>query len=345
VAIRRASILAAYVAAIATPAAARDLPVPPDKGWQHAASGLVLTATIDGLRRTLLTDATASERDVAANFDDPAAGISATVYIFHPAVDDVALWFDRSRTALEDRNIFRNASPASADPVAFAAPGSSTASSLRQTYAAASGPFRSTTLSVSPVGDWLVVIRLSARTLNADALDARLSRFTAAIRWPRETTQQPVAVPIRECTTPLTFTKAKPAKPNNSDMLATLLMSGALANAAKDADKPAPRPTWCRQGAGRVAFGVYRSDPTAQGYTLALSDAGRVVHVAPSLMAQVEHRSDYGVTLIDVDDSSHMFGSFATLPQPEQVYAEIASGKSTGSAKGKTITIDPTLLQ
>lgn len=65
--------------AVASPLAARDLPVPADKGWQHAQTGLVLAAQIDGMRRTALTDATASEHDVMAQYQAADGSVSATI--------------------------------------------------------------------------------------------------------------------------------------------------------------------------------------------------------------------------------------------------------------------------
>ena len=161
---------------VATPVAARDLGVPADKGWKHAETGLILMPQLAGLARTALTDATETEHDVAAQYDAADKSVSATIYLFHPAIPDVGLWFDRSQTALETRDIFRHAAPASADPIAFAAANSGTATSLRQVYAAPGGAYRSTALAVVPVGEWIVSLRMSAKTLTADQLDARLQQ-------------------------------------------------------------------------------------------------------------------------------------------------------------------------
>ena len=69
----RVAILIFCLTALAVPATAqpRDLPVPLGKGWQHADSGVVLTATLAGLPRTTLTDNGSDERDIAAEFAGP----------------------------------------------------------------------------------------------------------------------------------------------------------------------------------------------------------------------------------------------------------------------------------
>jgi hypothetical protein len=58
------------------------------------------------MSRTALTDATQTEHDVAAQYDTPDKSNFATIYLFRPATADVSLWFDRSQTALETRDLF-----------------------------------------------------------------------------------------------------------------------------------------------------------------------------------------------------------------------------------------------
>ncbi|WP_271300519.1 hypothetical protein [Sphingomonas sp. CV7422] len=321
--------------AVARPLAARDLPVPADKGWQHAQTGLVLTAQIDGMRRTALTDATASEHDVMAQYQAADGSVSATIYLFHPAADDVALWFDRSRTTLEQRDLFRNAAPASADPVAFAAPGASTPSALRQVYGIAGGAIRSTALAAIPVGDWIVVIRMTAPTLTATQLDARLQAVIGGIRWPKPAGMPaPAAVPIVACTTALHFAKAQPIK--TPDILS--MLSGSIAASAAKSEPAGPRPVWCRDGEPRVEYGVYRTDE--RSYVMALYDAGRTVSVFPSIMGQIEKSGSYAVSLTDVDGTTSAFPTFDHMPSPKQVWSLVGSGKRVAVSTGNRVTID-----
>lgn len=140
--------ITAVALGLAMPAAARDLAVPTDKGWKHAETGLVLMPQLAGMSRTALTDATQTEHDVAAQYDTRDKSTFATIYLFRPAIADVSLWFDRSQTALETRDLFKNASPATADPITFAVGGAKTASSMRQVYATPVGQYRSAALLV-----------------------------------------------------------------------------------------------------------------------------------------------------------------------------------------------------
>ncbi|MGR6329837.1 hypothetical protein ACU5AX_12280 [Sphingomonas sp. XXL09] len=340
-------LLASLAVASGAPLAARDLPVPPGKGWQHAETGLILTAQLAGLSRTALTDATASEHDVAAQFESPDKDLVATVYIFHPAIADAGLWFDRSRVALEHRDIFRNAAPVTADPVGVSVTGHAPPTGLEQVYALPGGAFRSTALAVVPVGKWIVSVRMSAHIGNAQMLGSRLSDLVKAIRWPAAASAAGVvaATPIKACPTPLSFNKAKVVKPNGSDLLMSLVGSSIVAK--QKADKTAPPATpvsWCRDGDGSTEYGVYRANGETVGYTLALYDAGRSVTVFPSLMGQIDKTGTYSVTLADVDGSTSVFPSFSAMPAPKQVWDVVAAGQRSGTMKGNTMTVDPKAL-
>ena len=340
-------IIAFLTVALTAPLAARDLNVPADKGWMHAETGIVLRPQLAGLARTTLEDATQSEHDVTAQFQTPDKYVLATIYVFRPATGNVGMWFDRSRIALEDRSTFKNAAPATADPVPFAAGGSSSLSSLRQVYASPDGPYRSTALAVVPVGQWIVGIRMSAATLNASELDGRLLQLISAIKWPSATATPPLAAaPIATCATPIVFHKAKQLKPSGADMVMSLV-GGSIAakQEAEQKNAPASSSTWCRDGKASTEYGVYRSDGNLTGYVLALYDAGRVVSVYPSLMGQIEHTGTYAVALEDVDGTVSTFPSFSTLPDPKQIWELIRRGKPSGFVKGKTVTVDSNSLR
>lgn len=329
--------------AAAGPAEARNLAVPADKGWQHAQTGVILMPRLAGLTRTELSDATDGEFDVTARYEAADKSVITTLFLFHPATDDVALWFDRSRAALEANDTFRGMSPASAAPVAFAAPGATASSSLRQVYASAGGQFRSTGLAVVPVGEWLVALRMTAPALTATQLGERMAQVIAGVRWPRAgMTTAPAAVPIAACAAPLRYAKVKVVKADLGDVLLGLSMvseADAGADGAEHAQPAAPV-SWCREAEDGRNYGVYRADGAANSYLLALGDAGRVVNVTPSLMAQLNGKSTYAVTLSDVDGSASAFSSFSNMPTPAQVWSAVVGGKPSGRVEGKQVTLD-----
>ena len=322
--------------ALAAPVAAqrRDLPVPLGKGWQHADSGVILTATLAGLPRTTLTDNGTAERDIAAEFTSADRATIATVYIFHPALMSVPIWFDRAQTAIEQRDVYGGAKPVAPLPTPFARPGASAASGLRQTYVPAHGKYRSTALAVMPVGRWLVAIRLSSTMLDPAAADAELSALVKAIRWPAGAAEAGVAMPVGECADGLAFHKAKQTQ---VDMMQTLLGGTLSAAATKDRPSDSPPVAWCRDPVTpTVAYGVYRPGGMSDGYTLAIGDSGRIagVYKAFTLPGQPS-TGGYAVTFTDLDGNVSTFPSFDQLPQPQQVLEMVMGGRA---AVARTVT-------
>lgn len=351
--------LATMIALSATTgASARDLEVPANKSWMHAETKLVVRSSVAGLNRTAITDATANEHDIAVKLESADKAVFATLFLFHPAVPSVPLWFDRSRTAIEERKNFDKGAPASADPVAFAPLGTGPAVGLRQSWSLLSSPYRSTSLAVMPMGEWLLVVRLTAEKLTAATLDPKMDEIIAALKPAIATTAAypGPAVPIRPCATQTDFAhlpKAKVEKPDGANMLANLLMSAAMASVVEKnktdpkAEPEKPATPLCRDGEGHTPFGVYRWEADdSEGYMIALYDAGRTIDVFPDLISQAENHKtkSYAVRLNDVDDSASSYPSFNHLPRPEQVWDLVNKGAATGKSRSGNITINSDTL-
>jgi hypothetical protein len=297
----------------ATPAQSdlRPLDVPLTSGWQHAETGVILMPKLAGMERRSLADNGANEFDIVAQYGT-SDGTTATIFLFHPGIDSVPLWFDRSRAVIEHLGAFDMASATTTPARSFAPPGSDGASALRISYALKDGRVRSSALAVIPTADWLVVVRLSSVRLEVAALDTVMTDFIAAIRWPTGVAPAPAALPVAACAEPLlSFAKAKLVKPDMTE----ILLGSMVASAGNKAGE-APL-TYCRDGEGRVDYGVYRVVETGDGYAIALGDAGRAIGVWPAPALGKGPRR-YSVTLQDLARSV-MFPSFDRLPPPDQV--------------------------
>ncbi|WP_267381178.1 MULTISPECIES: hypothetical protein [unclassified Sphingomonas] len=321
---------ALLIAASTAAFAARDLPVPVDKGWQHADTGLILPATLDGMARDKLADNGTAERDVYADFRSADKATNVTIFLFHPAIDDVAMWFDRAQSVILSRDVYGGVTASGIAPMPFAPPRATTASGLRQAYTPTARAIRGTALAVMPLGEWLVAVRASSTTLDAAATDAAMSRAITAMRWPQGVAEAAAAVPIGSCADALHFGPAKPAATDAGDALMPLLLGAALKN---DKARAVGRPVhWCRDAASGARYGIYRGD--GAGYEIAFGDAGRVMAVTPTLDTQLGKGNRYSVSFTDVDDSVRAFPAFDGLPSPEQAIALLA-GRSSGVATHK----------
>ena len=328
--------LALALAAASAVNAKRTLDVLPSITWHHAQTGLVLPPYLGSLPRNELGDFGTEEVDLFAQYRGD-EGTVATIYVFHPGLDSVPVWFDRVEAAVRARTDFGKFGETQAQ--AFAVRPDGPSAGLRATLALADGKERSTALAVEPVGDWLVVVRLSSPKLDAPALDGELTAILNGIGWPADKFG-PAAVPVKPCETLPRFHKARMLQP---DMAQALM--GAITGVAADDDKNKDaRPVYCRaQQAADGSWGVYRTAGAEEGYVLALEDAGRAIGVQPSLAALInKSKPAFTVTFMDLTET-RTYGDVSALLPPEQAldlvshHAPIATSRMQGDKKNITI--------
>lgn len=326
----------------ATPAAAtRKLPVSDTQGWQHAQTGLILMPGIAGLHRTELRDFGDSELDIIAQYDDPSGDTEASLYLFRPALQSVPIWFDRAVTTLGNHDIYGGVTPL-APLGAFARPGGMVADSLRETFVPVKPTYKATALAVIPVGAWLVLIRLSGKTLEPAALDKLLTQIITGLRFADPVAANPAAVPVAACTTTIAFKHAKLKKPNMTDaILGATLATMTPDDVEKSGGTVSPPPVWCRDSTVGNDYAVYRQNDGSPAYVMALGDAGRTIGVSGSIAALIDKKAGFSVTFNDLDKSL-IYPSYNALPEPAQVFDMIRHQKPLSSASGKNVTISTT---
>ena len=336
--VRKIGLTLALALAAAGPVGAkRTLDVLPSMAWHHPQTGLILPPYLGSLPRNELGDFGTEEVDLFAQYRGD-EGTVATIYVFHPGLDSVPVWFDRVQAVIRARTEF--GTPGGAQPQAFAVRPGAPEAGLRLTYAMTDGNVRSTAAAVVPVGDWLVVVRLSSPKLEAPALEGELTAILNGIGWPADKLGAPAATPVKPCEAMPSFRKAKLLKP---DMAQALM--GAITGAVTDEEKGKQAlPVYCRaQQAADGNWGVYRVEGSDSGYVLALEDAGRAIGVQPSLAALIHNsKPAFTVTLMDLTET-RTYGDVSALLSPEQAlelvghHAPIASTKTLGDKKDITI--------
>jgi hypothetical protein len=329
---RISTILAAALLLAGAPAVAQPQPrmleVPATASWQHEATGMILPPHAAGLSRGGIVDRTAAEQDVSADYGGE-DGLTTTVYLFQTPLPDPALWTDRALAAIVLRPGFGldpNAVPA-ATP--FRRPGAAAASGLRASVKLNGSGLASTAVALVPLQGWLVKVRMTSARLDPASLDARLTAFIEALRWPAEPKPAPAAVPVAACPDSLAFKKAKTVRDDMSDVLMNAI-TGSIEQDQSEAGK-AGRLQYCREPGPLGPYGVYRPNGRRDSYVIALGDAGSALRLAPALSLDMltSGRSGGGkvaMTLLERDTTS-VLPSFNRLPSPDQAMAVAFSGR------------------
>ncbi|MGN6821088.1 MAG: hypothetical protein ACTHJR_20735 [Sphingomonas sp.] len=332
-----AGLLAAAIAMPVQAESKRQIEAPAGAPWKHAQTGITLPPSLLGIARGSIGDNSGSEIDVFADYGDGQATV-ITLYVFRPALASVPMWFDRSEAQILMRDVYANATPAAA-VAAFAPPGGKATSALRRIYVPGKGPYKSTGLAIMPMGEWLVAVRISSQEFDATALDAKLDEVIKALGWPGGIADADAAVPVAACATPLTYAKRAKIKPPN--MMDALLGATLATVKPTDEEKAEAVPViWCREGAPKQEYGVYRAVGSDTGYTIAMGDAGRVINVFPGLALDSK---DPGYQLsVGLLDQTLVYPSFDKLPAPEVAVDAVMKNRPVSSAArgGKNITIE-----
>jgi hypothetical protein len=301
----------------------RTIDAPAGSDWTHAQSRLVLPASAAGLPRGKIGDATTEQLDVVADYSDQSTGMTATVYVYRTGLPDAAIWFDRAVWAIQATPVYGLNGAALPAPSTFSASGSGRAIGLRQSMALTAPNLRSTALAVAPIGKWMVKVRLSSSSLDAAALDSKLSEVLSALGWPAEAGTGPAIAPVLDCARPLKTKKAKIVPQDMGQMLMAAVSDGAM-------ERDGPAPVYCREPGLPASFGVYRADGSESSYVFTLDDAGNAMSVFPALdlgsLLGGSGGKSWSMVRLDRNGTS-VFPSFNRLPPPEQA-ASVALGSS-----------------
>lgn len=304
---------------------------PADQPYRFRHSGLVIPASLDGMRRVAIEQIGTAELDVFANYQRGPEAI--TVYVFRMASGAAPVWFDRARAILESRRDVYGTITVAVPPTAFTPPGQGVPSGLMGAWSVRRPPYRGTVLAVVPLGEWLVKVRYSSAMLDGAGIAARLPAVLSAMTWPTSLAAPVPVQPVADCATPLAFA-AKATVQRDPDMLAANAFAGGLLAAityavGKDTSKseaaaaPAKPSDWCRDPATGPAGGVYRENASSDSYLLAFSDSGRAALVRPDPVAGKIAKTNqpaWSVTMVDVG-STFVYPPFSALPRPKQVMA------------------------
>lgn len=301
-------------------------PAPAQDDWQHAQSGITLPGSVGEMRRGPVRDLSGDGFDLIFQYGTDSE--PATLYLYRAAYPNPALWFERTRMAM-NVNVGSGDRDVAARP--FTLGGATRPNGIREEIELPpEGRFRTTSVAIAQIGRWIVKARITSSQMDRATIAARMDALLHAIRLsPSDETPHPLLVPGPCGRMPVA--NARPLRGDRDAALAGAMATGLIELAeARGIGGLASDPTnWCRDtGAMPDRFGsVYRRrDGTA--WVALVGDAGMAVS---------------GRGLIPADGGAAAFAStvratrvteiYDALPQPEAAFGS-AIAVLTGAAPG-----------
>lgn len=336
-------VVAMILLAVSFPATAqqpRDLKIETGSAWSHKPSGIKLPGSILGADLRLGQDLTDQESDVFFRYWPSDESEEFSVYIYRLAGGSIPVWFDRAQYAITSRAAVYGQPTLTDDPLPFTLADDIQRSGLIAAYRPTIR-YTATVVAMLAHGEWIVKLRYSSHKIPPEQARARALQALEALGWPRRQATAGTVVPIADCATPLA--KAGPANVLPKNGPALILEAGMISAAADKSIKSTPSApvTWCRDR-GRSTGDVYRPDGATDRYFLALSDAGRGVHVAPRIALSPDTPAGWSVWLVMLDDTL-VYPALDRMPDPDDVMQVIdraqALASVTTSGKDRRITL------
>jgi hypothetical protein len=318
---RKFLALALAALGFAAPAAAQEM-------WRHAPSGISVPRQIGEMELRSESDSSGGRgEDVAVQFGS--GDTVVTLYIYRAAYPNPALWFERTRLAM---NVNVQAPVNRVDPRSFTLGNASAPNGLREDIALPGPRLRATSVAMAQAGQWLVKTRISSASLDRDGVAARMDALLGALRFETMPTPHPLVVP-GPCPDEVRMRGELIRRPSTEAVMAgTVQGIIAMSNARGHSGLAANPAEWCRATSEMPAiFGaLYRKRDRSEWVAL-VTDAGRAV-----AGMRLEVREAAGAaTYATVPGTTSLIALYRDLPNPDAAIPA-AVPVIVGQARGLT---------
>lgn len=317
----------AFAALVAGPAQASDAPP------------VALPAVMDGMRTVQPLDEPFNK---VVSYESDGEIIS--LYLFRATHPNAALWFERAEAILmslwKERGLGEGGETRRLSVV-----GSSVPNALARSFAV-SGDYKSTGLAVAQIGDWLIKVRSSSRTLDRDAQLARIEQVLATIAAPAGvkpanplTLPEPCPPATADATFKMLLNSEAIANPNAETMLAAgaVLLTGAQQMAGGEGSLAAAPDSYCRAelpGMGPAAALYHRKNDAGGEWTALLADSGTSVSGLKTLIFDKKKTKEGGMITANGLDKTRAVLFAQGIPAPEAGFMPAARLIVAGSKEG-----------
>lgn len=319
-----ATIAAAMLFAGPVPLAAQDAPAArPAATWSHDLSGMTLPMTVAGFERGQSKQYDDQGYNIGVSFRDDASGSWADLFIYKAAPASVAVWGDRAAAGMFANPMLGDVDLAAIKVASFTPPNGAGVNSGLRIVAPLASDLTASGLAIYIHDGWLVKLRMSSRTLDADMMEARMAEFVTGLALPPASRPAPAFTEISDCAVPLKAKKK--AKLMRLDMMGNIMLGATLGVTHNkkleeaSADSDATPSVWCRDAASQPRYGVYRREGSDDSYLIGVGDTGTSLSVGSyDLGPLMKPSRGFLVTQSD-GVTEQVYPPFDRMPAPEQV--------------------------
>ena len=268
--VRTVFAFALALLALAAPARAQDM-------WTHSGSGVSLPRTIGEMRLGETRDLSRGGGfDVILQYGDSTTPV--TVYVYRSAYPNAAMWFERTRLAMNDHV---GSGAASANPRPFTLGGSAAPNGLREEIDLPGG---ATAVAIAHRGEWIVKIRITSTELDRAALAERMDQLIAAVRFAGEAAAPiPLAVPGL-CDGDVRMNGDRIRNVRNEQLAAATVTGIVAYGEARGISGLATEPQqWCRATVEALPpqYGSFYRRRDGNGWVALMGDSGMAIAALP----------------------------------------------------------------
>lgn len=319
-----------HFAALALACAGLAAPASAQRGdWRHEGSGISLPRQIGEMRMGQVQGASGGGNfDVILQYGDGQTPV--TLYVYRSAYPNAALWFERTRLAM---NQHVGAGARDAAPRSFTLGGAPSPNGLREEIALPGN--RATAVAIAQIGEWVVKARITSSRLDAAAVAQRMDQLLGALRFARPITRAaPLQVP-QPCGE-MPRMEGRRLDPNAGNALAEGTVMGIVAygQARGHTGLAAEPAAWCRDTSTQVPvqFGTVYRERDGTGWVALLGDSGRAAAAFRFDLPGSTRAGGY----VSTPASTQVAAVYEGLPHPDAALPEmlpIVVGQARGIAE------------
>jgi len=316
--------IALCVCSTSASAQPENLDIEVQADWVHEPTGLRLPPTIRDFVRDRIARYAAGDSNIGSTYFSPDDDEVLSIYVYRSGSYDVSMMADAAIEAMFKNENLGTIDRQSVQFATFGAADIGEQSGVRATFEV-DGPYRSTGLALFRAGNWLIKMRLSSKSVDAQSLDRQLALLASGMPLSEPALKAAPAYRILPCGDVERSPVAARRRLEMADwVMATMVVSAAFVESVDEdmptkAEEGSAPAKLCRDGASRPGRMLYREDATKKPRAIVFGDAGAVSHVGPMGLSLTQGEEPPIILSLGNGIRTQLYEGFETIPGFDQI--------------------------